>query len=186
VLILPGIMGSKLGFPGGPLFEDAIWVDPVDIAAGRLAELRLGTRSREIRALGVILLAYLKLKLKLRIAGHDAEFWPFDWRQSLAELGTALAEDISNDGRPRTHLVAHSMGGLVARAVLRHNPKGLERVVTLGTPNGGSYSPVQAFRGVHSIVKKVAFLDLHHNPAELAGIFGTFPGLIEMMPSPQH
>lgn len=184
VLILPGIMGSKLGY-AGRLLDDTLWLDPIDIAAGRLAELRLDEGGGEIRALGVMLFGYLKLKLKLRIAGHDAGFWPYDWRLGLADLGDLLAKDIEAAGRPRTHLVAHSMGGLVARAALKHAPRGLERVVTLGTPNFGSYSPVQAFRGVHTIVRKVAFLDLHHDQADLARIFGTFPGLIEMMPSPQ-
>ncbi|MCC7346578.1 MAG: hypothetical protein IT538_04195, partial [Variibacter sp.] len=135
--------------------------------------------------MGVMLFAYLKLKLRLRIAGHDAGFWPYDWRLGLVNLGATLAQDIAAAGRHRTHLVAYRMGGLVARAALRHGPPGLERVVTLGTPNFGSYSPVQAFRGVHSIVRKVAFLDLHRDQADLARIFGTFPGLIEMMPSPQ-
>jgi len=184
VMILPGIMGSKLGY-ARTLLDDMLWFDPIDIAAGRLGELALGSaRSRSISAVGVILFAYLKLKLKLRITGHDAEFWPYDWRLGLADLGQKLAHDINGGGRP-TQLVAHSMGGLVARAALAHDIKGLERVVTLGTPNFGSYSPVQAFRGVHSIVRKVAFLDLKHGEADLAGIFGTFPGLIEMMPKPQ-
>jgi hypothetical protein len=74
------------------------------------------------------------------------------------------------------------MGGLVARAALRKNPKRLGRVVTLGTPNYGSYSPVQAFRGVHSVVQKIAAIDVFHNQADLAEIFGTFPGLLEMIP----
>ena len=75
------------------------------------------------------------------------------------------------------------MGGLVARAALSHNPQQLGRVVTLGMPNYGSYSPVQAFRGVHSIVQKIGFVDIRHDEAELAQIFGTFPGLLEMIPA---
>ena len=187
VLILPGIMGSKLGYPEavGP-FDDVIWVDPVDIAVGRLRELKLdaGASPGRVRALGVLLFAYLALKLRLRIAGHDAQFFPFDWRLGLGALGRLLGETLAADGRP-TQLVAHSMGGLVARAALAERPANLRQVITLGTPNFGSYSPVQAFRGVHSIVRKVAFIDLSDNQTELAGIFGTFPGLIEMMPSPR-
>src|SRR5437667_403059 len=40
VLILPGIMGSKLG-KRGVFFDDVLWIDPVDVAAGRLVELAL-------------------------------------------------------------------------------------------------------------------------------------------------
>lgn len=189
VLILHGIMGSKLGFPGTWPFQDVVWIDPADIFGGRLALLRLGPAGDpgRVRSLGVLLAAYLALKLRLRIAGHDAEFWHYDWRLGLDRLGAELARAIDAVPGRTTHLVAHSMGGLVARAALRHRPRNLQegRIVTLGTPHFGSYSPVQAFRGVHSVVNKVALIDTRHDPAELAGIFGTFPGLLEMMPSPR-
>ena len=35
-LILPGIMGSRLG-TRGKLIDDVIWIDPIDIAAGNLS-----------------------------------------------------------------------------------------------------------------------------------------------------
>jgi pimeloyl-ACP methyl ester carboxylesterase len=185
VLILPGIMGSKLGYDSGRLFDDVLWIDPIDIAAGRLKELSLTHGRPGVSALGVLLFAYLTLKYRLRVAGHDAEFHPFDWRQSLPDLGKALAARIGAAGS-QVHLVAHSMGGLVARAAFAHKPKDLGRVVMLGTPNYGSFSPIQAFRGTHSIVRKVAFIDLTQSEEDLArDVFGTFPGLVEMMPSPE-
>ncbi|MEZ5784986.1 MAG: CHAT domain-containing protein [Xanthobacteraceae bacterium] len=183
VFILPGIMGSKLGYPGALLFDDVIWADPVDIAAGRLTELRLDRARSRIRALGVMLFAYLKLKLKLKIAGYDPEFFPYDWRQGTVGLGEVLAAQIAADGSKKVHLVAHSMGGLVARALLLRKPRNLGRIITLGTPNYGSFSPIQAFRGSHSVVNKVAFLDVHHSSTDLADIFGGFPGLLEMIPA---
>lgn len=186
LLILPGIMGSKLGYDGG-LLDDVIWADPLDIAAGHLSELSLRNGSPDIVPVGVMLFAYLKLKYRMRIAGYDAEFHPFDWRRSLVDLGHGLADRVAEAGEGGTvHLVAHSMGGLVARAALAHAPKGLGRIIMLGTPNYGSFSPIQAFRGTHSIVRKVAFLDPFHSQEDLArDVFGTFPGLCEMMPSPE-
>src|SRR4029079_4274406 len=62
VLILPGIMGSKLGFRRS-ILDDVIWIDPVDFALGNLSSLALDGRPSKVEALGVLLLAYLKLKL---------------------------------------------------------------------------------------------------------------------------
>lgn len=186
VLILPGIMGSKLGYPVdiSPL-DDVIWLNPLAIAQGRLSQLNLssGGTGKPIKALGVLLYTYLSLKLRLRIAGFDADFHPYDWRMSLPELGKDLADRIVSEQR-EVSIVAHSMGGLVTRACFAHQPTKLKRVVMLGTPNFGSYAPVQAFRGKNGTVEKVALLDLKHSSAELSRIFATFPGLLEMIPAP--
>jgi hypothetical protein len=51
VLIIPGIMGSKIG-KKGRIFDDTIWIDPFDIATGNLADLRLNGEDTRLRALG--------------------------------------------------------------------------------------------------------------------------------------
>ena len=56
-------------------------------------------------------------------------------------------------------IVAHSMGGLVSRAAMACEARSkVERVVLLGTPNSGSFAPVQALRGVYAVVRKIARL----------------------------
>jgi pimeloyl-ACP methyl ester carboxylesterase len=188
VLILPGIMGSTLARKGLLGLENVLWVDPVEIARGRLTELRLGAGASAYHANGVILFAYLKLKLRLKIAGFDADFFPFDWRLSLATLGKALVEKIRQEPAPQVSLVAHSMGGLVARAALKAVGKKVSRLIMLGTPNYGSFAPVQAIRGAYDVVQKIAQVDLAKgHDAEMLSreVFSTFPGLYEMMPSPE-
>lgn len=182
VLILPGIMGSTLG-TGGVLFDDVIWIDPIEVAAGKLVELGLDRGAGEVKALGVIQFAYLKLKLTLRIGGYDADFFPYDWRRDLVHLGRALAERIARDPANEISLVAHSMGGLVSRAALALGAGKIKRLIMLGTPNNGSFVPVQALRGVYPVVRKIAALDRAHNAEELSEkIFSTFPGLCQMLP----
>ena len=187
VLVLPGIMGSKLGHKRA-LFDDVLWIDPIDIVRGELSSLKLPDAGR-VQPLGVILLAYLKLQLRLRIAGFDAGFHAFDWRKDIAEQGKLLARRILDEPATTVHLVAHSMGGLVARAAL--NDKGaapkVGRLVMLGTPNFGSFVPIQALRGTYSIVAVVAKLERAPSPLDLAKrVFRTFPGLHQMLPSPRH
>jgi hypothetical protein len=190
VLILPGIMGSTLGQSRAPWPADLIWFDPLDLMDGRLSQLALPPPGKPVIPLGVIAFTYLSLKLRLQIEGFDADFHPYDWRLSVPALGADLAKRIIAERKThaRLHLVAHSMGGLVSRASLAgltasQRP---DRIVMLGTPNYGSYAPVQAFRGVGGTVEKVDWLDRRHSKAELAQIFGAFPGLLEMIPAPGH
>lgn len=192
VLILPGIMGSKLGYPGS-WWDDTIWIDPLDIARGNLELLSIDhPDSGRIEALGVMQFAYLQLKLRLKIAGFNADFYSFDWRLSLETLGQQLQQRIQSETRSSrsqgkyVHLVAHSMGGLVARSALSKLSRNdqVRRLVMLGTPNFGSFAPVQALRGEYATLLKVAALDQQHSIEDLAkNVFRSLPGLCEMLPS---
>jgi hypothetical protein len=185
VYVLPGIMGSQLGFMrGGQRPNDILWLDPIDIAFGRLLELKLGAASR-IVALGAMNYTYLKITLSLRKAGFDAVLLDYDWRRDTATLGKLLAERIAADGRHEVALIAHSMGGLVARAALTHAAGArVSQLVMLGTPNSGSLAAVQALRGTYSVVRKIAMLDLRHDAEYLAReVFSSFPGLHELLPA---
>ncbi|MEO8063690.1 MAG: CHAT domain-containing protein [Pseudomonadota bacterium] len=185
VYVLPGIMGSQLGFiRGGPRPNDILWLDPIDIAFGRLIELKLGSGSRVV-ALGAMSYTYLKITLSLRKAGFDAVLLDYDWRRDTATLGKLLAERIAADGKDDVALVGHSMGGLVARAALTHAAGSrVSQLVMLGTPNAGSLAAVQALRGTYSVVRKIAMLDLRHDAEFLAReVFSSFPGLHELLPA---
>jgi pimeloyl-ACP methyl ester carboxylesterase len=185
VYVLPGIMGSQLGLiRGGKRPNDILWLDPIDIAFGRLTELRMNGESRVV-ALGAMNYSYLKFTLSLRKAGFDAKLLDYDWRRDIATLGRVLAETIAADGRDEVALIGHSMGGLVARAALTHAAgKRVSQLIMLGTPNAGSLAAVQALRGTYSVVRKIAMLDLRHDAEFLArNVFASFPGLHELLPA---
>lgn len=185
VYVLPGIMGSQLGCPRAPpLPDDVIWFDPIDFRSGGILALRLAAGS-SVRPLGVLLPDYMHLFLRLRVAGFDALLYDYDWRLGVDVLGAALARRLAADPAPRISMVAHSLGGLVARAALAAAPPRVARVVTVGTPHGGSFAPVQAFRGTYPVVRRIASLDPVHSAEELAtGVFSGFPSLYDLLPHP--
>ncbi|MFL6550319.1 MAG: lipase family alpha/beta hydrolase [Povalibacter sp.] len=181
VFILPGIMGSRLG--RSPQHAGEIWLHPAAVAEGSLAELRLPSAS--LHAVGIMLPGYLKLKLSLEIAGFRPVFHPFDWRSDLIELGRELLQSIRASGERRVMVIAHSMGGLVARAALGQDADlQIAKLVQLGAPNAGSYAPVQAMRAVYPTVRKIAALDRLHSAEDLVrNVFLTLPGLYQLLPA---
>lgn len=183
VYVLPGMLGSQLGtWRGGGQPPDLLWIDPADVVGGFLSDLRLPEGS-DIHSLGVIAYTYLSLKLELNCAGFEVRLWDYDWRQDIKRLGAALAIDIAADTAPDIRIVAHSMGGLVARAALQSTQDRVTQLITLGTPHHGSYSALQALRGSYSVVRRLAALDGRFGAEMLAAnVFGSFPSLYQMLP----
>jgi pimeloyl-ACP methyl ester carboxylesterase len=185
VYVIPGILGSELGRPRPPPWPaDLLWVDPIDIIDGRLAELEL-VAGAAIVPLSVLPPTYAPLQLELRAAGCEVVMHAYDWRRSILETGRELAAVLAADPAPEIHVIAHSMGGLLARVALAASPGlRLARLITVGTPHAGSFAPLQALRGTYPVVRRLAALDRRHDAEQLAAdIFGSFPSLYEMLPT---
>ena len=182
VYVLPGIMGSKLGSSA-----QLVWLHPVTIAGGGLMSLA-NPANGGLSVSGVMLPGYLKLKLMLEIAGFRPVLFPFDWRCDLFDLAQALLQHIEANRHTSVMMVAHSMGGLVARAALALDRQSrIAKLVQLGAPNAGSFAPVQALRAVYPTVRKIAAIDQQHTAEELARkVFLSLPGLYQMLPSPER
>ncbi len=184
VIVVPGILGSQLGLARQhPLPNDVLWLDPIDIQVGRLRLLGLDAGA-PIIALGVVLYSYLKLRLRLRAAGFGVTLHDYDWRLGIEESGAALAARLRELGARRLAIVSHSMGGLVSRAALAlPGTRPIERVIMLGTPNHGSFAPVQSLRGTYAVVRKIMRLDVASTAERLTEeVFNSFPSLYQMVP----
>ncbi|MCC7644266.1 MULTISPECIES: triacylglycerol lipase [unclassified Janthinobacterium] len=71
--------------------------------------------------------------------GVDLEPINADIEQFVPQVELAITELCARTGSDRVILVAHSMGGLVARAWLRrHGAARVARIVTIGTPHHGT------------------------------------------------
>lgn len=184
VYVLPGLLGSKLG-TRTQRGTELLWLEPPNVLAGKLVQLAIGKR-RSLRCLGAMLPGYLKLKLILQIAGFEVHLHAYDWRKSVRDLGRELAGALQADAAREVALVAHSMGGLVARCALKSLAGAkVTRVIQLGAPNQGSYALVQALRACYPTLRKLGAVDHLHSAEQLVQLaFRSFYSLYEMVPPP--
>ena len=215
VVVIHGVMGSELSVFDRSGDGDHVWVNLFRIASGRLDQLQLGEDGRsdfdpngDVRVTGILKRYYGELLLTLTDAWNVRAFW-FDWRKDLNVAADELHAQISgwfNDDDP-VHIVAHSMGGLVARTFMRNHPQRWRsmwdegdrsedpqrqrapgtlggRLVMLGTPNHGSFAIPQAVFGLDDTVRKLAMIDIPHSTRELLTILNSFVGSFQMLPSP--
>jgi pimeloyl-ACP methyl ester carboxylesterase len=182
VFVLPGIMGSRLGVVARRNYS-LLWLHPTAVANGSLMQLAMPS-PRALRAVGVMLPGYLKLRLRLEVAGFRPVFCPFDWRRDVDHLAREFARLIERSGERKALVVGHSMGGVIARAALAYDKRRIAKLIQLGAPNDGSFAPLQALRAVYPTVRKIASLDRDHSAEYLARtVFHTLPGIYQMLPS---
>jgi pimeloyl-ACP methyl ester carboxylesterase len=203
VVVIPGIMGSELAAVDRGGVQDRIWVQVYRLITGRLDRLRLNAAGLaeynpdyDVRATGILKRYYGELLLSLSENWRVRAFW-FDWRKDLNVSADELRARLSGwfaDDAP-VHIVAHSMGGLVARTFIKNHPDRWKkmsssdgrsggRLIMLGTPNHGSFAIPQAITGVATMVKRLALLDVAHNTTELLQVLNSFVGSYQMLPSP--
>lgn len=157
-----------------------IWGYDAGLWAMMLPFLRVGFYSglaTEIRKIDVV--------EKKNVVGFG-----YDWRKNLIDEGSKLADFITNQmkwtkSKDRVVLVAHSTGGLVARAMIE-NPKlkahpalkVVRALVTLGTPHLGTPVALQAALGID-----IGPFELKPGLPRLAAD-PRYPGLYQLFPHP--
>lgn len=186
--VLPGIMGSSLAEDG-----DEIWLSLWAIFRGKIE--RLAIDNRAIQPVSPLDRYYGDF-IEFLGRTHEVKSFAYDWRLSVTEnarlLDQAILEKLpeAEAGGQPIHIVAHSMGGLVARAMAAQSPntwnrlKNLPnfRLMMLGTPNYGSYQAVRLVVGQYPAADQLALVDMRHNRRQLLELFSAFPGAMELLP----
>ena len=189
VFVLPGIMGSHLSFK-----NKRVWINPFSLSKGNMSQLKFNEElnADTVAADGLIGLFYGELVDYLS-ASHIVIPFPYDWRQSIlkeAERFRKVLHDKLEESDEPVRIIAHSMGGLVARAALDGSPEVYEkfregkknRFIMLGTPNLGSFEIVKVLTGRSRTVKQLAAFDLKNKRKDLLEIVSRYPGLLELLP----
>lgn len=193
IVVLPGIMGSHIAVRDGKGKLDRIWFNLLRLGLGQLERIAdendPGICPEDIweRFYG---------DLADFLAGtHEVIRHPYDWRlpieQSLEQLDQVIRQRLENQPGQPLRLLAHSMGGLVARAWMKKFPqtwsdvlKSGGRLLMLGTPNRGAHLMVHTLLGKTSAMRGLATLDGKHDLQEILDIVAGFPGALSLLPRP--
>ncbi len=194
VVVLHGIMGGELTrFDRGD--GDSIWVSLWALLRGHFAQLALdpatGLGVNDVRASGILLRYYAAQLVSLARDWNVRPFF-FDWRADMRTTADALRYNLDAWFGPDApaHLVAHSMGGLAARAfIARHAGRWRTlagRLIMLGTPNYGSFAIPRLLSGNNSVLGLLDKIDLIHSLDDLLRTAATFTSTYQMLPSPSR
>ncbi len=185
VFVLPGIMGSHLKDGAG-----RVWLSKKELIRGGLKRLEITDTG--VGPDGLVDRGYRKLIEYLQ-SSYEVVAFDYDWRKSIEDSGNLLAAKIKeqlNRHKKPVRFLAHSMGGLVVRAMIANNKNLWDelcvrrdaRLVMLGTPNFGSYAIPQLLVGRERILKMLALLDFKHRIGDLITIIRDYPGILDMLP----
>ncbi len=190
LFVLPGIMGSSLAVRDA---SDEVWMSIPRLALGQLDRLRMD-QPLPIKPTGLVGLGYGDL-IDFMGRSHDVLPFPYDWRHSVRDAAAMLAEEVgralerTEAGNHPVRILAHSMGGLVARAMIAERPDLWRRMlarggrlVMLGTPNRGSWEIVRLLVSQAETLKQLALIDVTKDRAALLAIIREFPGVLELLP----
>ncbi len=190
-IVLPGTMGSALSVRG-----DRVWLNYWALLRGGLK--RISSTASDVAPVDLLDDFYGPL-LEFLSHTHRVKVFPYDWRMSVTEAATKLAQRLADwlplaerQGQP-VHVVAHSMGGLVVRAMIADDGPGKalwerirrlpnSRFLMLGTPNLGSHEAVRWLTGFNPTEAKLALLDFTQGTDDIIGIVRDYPGLLELLP----
>jgi len=202
VFLIPTLMGTHLR-----IGDKRIWLDLGRLGEGEFAKLRLDGSKGTVAVDEIATWGYGEFSSFLSERFAVIPF-PYDWRNSLAAEGARLADELEKELRKHkrpVHLLAHGSGGLVALGLIARKPDTWKqltarggRLVMLGTPSRGTAAAVQLLNGRARVAQMLALLDpgrkvdspkkadaetaLETAAKQVASVFRTFPGVLELLP----
>lgn len=155
IIIIPGIMGSKLY--SDKECEDTVWGDEWAVILATIKKtgekLAIGN---QLYAKGLTLAeeeeygtidAYKDLMTLLEgeYPDRDVYLFSYDWRQSNVDSAIALKDELAERGIQKADFLCHSMGGLVmSQYINAEGTDAIKHVITLGSPLEGASKCLQA------------------------------------------
>lgn len=187
VFVLPGILGSHLKVDG-----KRIWLGWRLINGLKRLEYP-EPPGRRVEPDGPMGTSYDDL-MEFLAKTHEVIEFSYDWRKPIEmeaqRLGQAVEAAMAareKSGQP-VRIVAHSMGGLVARTMQLECPatwtqmmaRPGARLLMLGTPNGGSWAPMQVLSGDDTFGNALVAFGAPFQDHSARQLMAQFPGFIQL------
>ncbi|MDD4902159.1 MAG: hypothetical protein PHE24_03405 [Patescibacteria group bacterium] len=213
VIIVPGIMGSYLVEAST---GNQVWLNLVGYTLsgedGDLRKLEMFPLGGSVESLVVdnaiekVLTEdfYSGLIQELKNNGYkegtDLFVFPYDWRysidclagaaecpdQGVGNLDTAIGRVLTSTGSKKVDIIAHSMGGLIAKAYIKKfGSSTIDKLITIATPNLGS---PRASKGLlyGDNMDIGAFGVYILNEATMKEISQNIPSIYQLLPSQEY
>ncbi len=187
VFVIPGILGSNLARDGQRVWLGLHFVNGLKTLAWDPATVAHITPDGPIGTVYDGLIEHLS-------HSHEVIPFAFDWRRPIEDEGRRLADAVEaalaardGSGQP-VRLIVHSMGGLVARAMQLERPQVWQRLMArdgarllmLGTPNGGSWAPMQVLSGDDTFGNALTAFGALFDDAGARKLMAAMPGFIQL------
>ena len=213
VILIPGIMGTELLKNYDDQSE--IWPNPskliFSITDNFLNDLALNADGTEnsakpmvlgdiIRGTDINILGYHyqshtfdglidELEKNGYVEGKDLFVSSYDWRKSNADSAEKLKDKINEvlaeTGADKVDLVAHSMGGLVAKKYIADNSADkIDQLIFIGTPHIGAPLAFKAL--MYGDDMGIRFGSSILSPSKVKYISQNMPGVYELLPSKKY
>lgn len=190
VFILPGILGSNL-----KVGKDRIWLGWRLVNGLQRLAYRQGAPDG-VEPDGPIGMYYDDLG-RFLAHSHQAIEFAFDWRKPMEEEARRLADEVDKALTARTasgkpvRLLAHSMGGVLARTMQLERPGTWDkmmqrdgaRLLMLGTPNAGSWAPMQVLSGDDTFGNLMVTVGAPFQDKAARELMARLPGFLQLQAS---
>ena len=187
VFVIPGIVGSNLKRDGKRIWLGFRIVNGLKLLAWDPAT------AASVEPDGPVGSLYGDLIERLADS-HEVIPFAYDWRRPVEDEARRLGEAIDAALTARAtsqqpvRIVAHSMGGLVARTMALEKPETWQRMMArdgarflmLGTPNGGSWSPMQTLSGDDTFGNALAAFGSLFDNGGARKVMAGMPGFLQL------
>jgi tetratricopeptide (TPR) repeat protein len=190
VIVLPGILGSNIARDGKRIWLGIRLIGGLKKLAWDRATAPRFTPDGPIATVYDGLIEHLA-------ATHEVIEFSYDWRRPVEDEARRLADVVDaalskrEASQQPVRLLAHSMGGLVSRTLQLERPdvwgrmmaRPGARLLMLGTPNFGSWAPMQTLSGDDTFGNTLVAFGGLLDDAGTRAVMAAMPGFIQLQAS---